>query len=265
MELHLQPIVSVSDYKSRSAEGLIRWRHPVAGMVPPDGFIPIAERDEAVIDQLTRWVIETAASHPKRLAVLGFPIRVCVNVSGMNLHSLDFPDRVAASLHSASVRPDVIGLEITETSAMRDPAATADILTRLRLKGFMLAIDDFGTGHSSLEALRRIPFSTVKIDKGFVTDIASSRSSLTILRAIIALAHDLGLACVAEGVESEAAAGLLAELGVDNLQGYFFSRPLPLARFATWIRRWNLALIGRPATGLDATAAWSGPREVKAD
>jgi EAL domain-containing protein (putative c-di-GMP-specific phosphodiesterase class I) len=130
---------------------------------------------------------------------------------------------------------------------MRDPAATADILTRLRLKGFTLAIDDFGTGHSSLEALRRTPFSTIKIDKGFIADLHNSpvsRSALTILRSMIDLARDLGLDCIAEGVENEAVAKRLVALGVSGLQGYYFSRPLRFDLFVDWYRS-RLATLGQ--------------------
>ncbi len=121
---------------------------------------------------------------------------------------------------------------------MHDLDATTATLTRLRLKGFPVAIDDFGTGHSSLTALRRMPFSTIKIDKSFVCDLQTSSDSLTIVRSVIQLAHDMRLASVAEGVDSSDVVRLLTEMGIDSLQGYYFSRPLPFDSFAIWLREW---------------------------
>jgi EAL domain-containing protein (putative c-di-GMP-specific phosphodiesterase class I) len=157
-------------------------------------------------------------------------------VSGRNLRSLDFPDQLAALLEQSGTPPAAIGLEITESVAMHDVNATADVLTRLRLKGFTLAIDDFGTGYSSLEALRRMPFSTIKIDKGFVADLRDSRDSVTIVKSIVDLARNMGLTTVAEGVENETVADLLIALGVDSLQGYYFSRALVFEQFHPWLR-----------------------------
>ena len=132
-----------------------------------------------------------------------------------------------------------IGLEVTESTAMHDLDTTTAVLTSLRLKGFPIALDDFGTGHSSLTALRRLPFSTIKIDKSFVGELETSNDSLTIVRSVIRLAHDMGLASVAEGVGTAGAVRRLTELGIDGLQGFYFSGPLPFEGFATWLRRWR--------------------------
>jgi EAL domain-containing protein (putative c-di-GMP-specific phosphodiesterase class I) len=145
------------------------------------------------------------------------------------------------------VRSDTLGLEITESVAMHDLHATTAVLTRLRLKGFPVAIDDFGTGHSSLTALRRMPFSAIKIDKSFVSDMRASSDSLTIVRSIIQLAQDMNLTSVAEGVESADSVHLLTELGIDSLQGYHFSKPLPFDEFATWLRDWSRSHVALPA------------------
>ena len=174
MELHLQPIVSAAGHVVTSAEALIRWRDPSLGLVLPDRFIPAAEADTDVIDRLTMWVAESGVAHYRRLAELGSEIQICINISGRNLQSLDFPDRMAGVLERMSAPPGAIGLEITETVATHDLDATTAILTRLRLKGFPVAIDDFGTGHSSLAALRRMPFSVIKIDKSFVGELETS-------------------------------------------------------------------------------------------
>jgi EAL domain-containing protein (putative c-di-GMP-specific phosphodiesterase class I) len=146
---------------------------------------------------------------------------------------------MAGVLNRVSAPPGAIGLEITESVAMHDLDATAAILTRLRLKGFPVAIDDFGTGHSTLTALRRMPFSAIKIDKSFVGEVETSSDSLTIVRSVIQLARDMRLASVAEGVASASTARVLTELGIDSLQGFYFSRPLPFDAFVEWLREWR--------------------------
>jgi EAL domain-containing protein (putative c-di-GMP-specific phosphodiesterase class I)/CheY-like chemotaxis protein len=238
MELHLQPIIAAASRKVKRAEALIRWRDPARGLVGPDQFISVAEQDRAVIDRLTMWVAETSVSHYRRLADMGSGIQICINISGQNLRSPDFPDRMAGLLERHSVPQGALALEITEGVVMHDLDATTPVLTRLRLKGFPVAIDDFGTGHSSYWKLRRMPFSAIKIDKSFVSELETSKDSLTIVRSVIQLAHDMGLASVAEGVGSADVARLLTELGIDSLQGYYFSEPLPFNGFAAWLKDW---------------------------
>jgi EAL domain-containing protein (putative c-di-GMP-specific phosphodiesterase class I)/ActR/RegA family two-component response regulator len=233
--LYLQPIVSAADFALDHLEGLARWRHPLLGIVTPDRFIPAAERDPATIDRFTMWVIEAAIEHSKRLAAAGYKTRIAVNVSGMDLRALDFPDRVAALVARCGGEPSSLAVEVTETVAMRDPGATGDILSRLRLKGIALSLDDFGTGNSSLVALRTMPFGELKIDKSFVMDMLRSHDSLTIVKSVIDLARNLGLTAVAEGVESEEIARRLIGLGCQKLQGYYFSRPLPIDELIAWL------------------------------
>jgi EAL domain-containing protein (putative c-di-GMP-specific phosphodiesterase class I)/ActR/RegA family two-component response regulator len=250
MELHLQPIVPGTRQSALQAEALIRWRHPRHGLIAPDLFVPVAEQDDAVIDGLTRWVVQTALGCYRELDARGMATRICVNVSGRNLRALDFPDQIAALLDEARVPAGAIGLEMTESVAMADVGATADVLTRLRLKGFALAIDDFGTGYASLEALRRMPFSTLKIDKAFVADMASSCDSLAIVTSVIELAHNMGLDTVAEGVEDAESAAVLRDLGVAAMQGFHFSRPLPFGAFTSWREAWpdrGAPIVAEPA------------------
>ena len=239
MELHLQPIVSAAGQSVTHAEALIRWRDPLHGVVPPEQFIPVVEQDVGITDRLTLWVAEAGVELFRRLAERGPAIQICVNISGRSLRSPDFPDRIAAVLERSSAPPGAIGLEITESIATEDLDRTAAILTRLRLKGFPVALDDFGTGHSSLTVLRRMPFSAVKIDKSFVSDLASSSDSLKIVRSVIRLARDLNLASIAEGVASAGTAELLTALGIDRLQGHYFSEPLPIESFAAWLHAWS--------------------------
>ena len=241
MELHLQPIVAAAGHGVRCAEALIRWRDPVRGLLPPDRFVSIAETDEQVIDQMTMWAVQTGAAQYRRLAQLGSAVRISINISGRNLRSLDFPDRMAALRERMAVPEYAIGLEITESVAMEDLDVTESVVTRLRLKGFPVALDDFGTGHSSLTALRRMPFSAVKIDKSFVGELQTSSDSFTIVKSVIQLARDMRLESVAEGVENADAARLLTELGIDHLQGYYFSPPRPFDAFTTWLHGWPAA------------------------
>ncbi len=239
MELHLQPIVSARDHTVTAAEALIRWQDPLLGEVAPERFILAAEQDAALIDRLTMWVVESAVGCHRRLAGYGLSVRVSVNLSVRSLRARDFPDRIADVLAYMSAPRDAIGLEITESAAMDDLEASADVLTRLRLKGFPVALDDFGTGHWSLTALRRLPFSAIKIDKSFVADVETSVDSLSIVRSVVRLARDLGLESVAEGVASAETARLLTELGIDYLQGHYFSPSLPVGEFAAWLRGWR--------------------------
>jgi EAL domain-containing protein (putative c-di-GMP-specific phosphodiesterase class I)/ActR/RegA family two-component response regulator len=267
MRLYLQPIVSSSNGHISHFESLIRWQHPHLGLVSPDDFVGVAERDEAVIDLLTDWVVNTAVGHHHRIAVAlsadsvarsgggGAGIPISVNLSGINLHNLDFPDRMAAIVEKAGLTPHALIFEVTESVAMRDEMRTTDILTRLRLKGFALAIDDFGIGHSSLKALRQIPFSEIKIDKSFVGDMRSSRNALAIVRSVIELGRSLDLDSVAEGVENDDIADLLGELGANKLQGYHFSRPMALDAALTWLA--NRQREERPAVPESTTTEMS--------
>ncbi len=234
-ELHLQPILNARDRSVTRLEALVRWRHPIFGMIPPDRFIPIAEQDEATIDALTFWVVETALAHYMKLSRQGFAIPISVNLSRVNLHALDFPDVVAAALEKRGIPPSALSFELTESAALGDPGAVIDILTRLRLKGFALMIDDFGTGYSSLHNLRHLPFSEIKLDKSFICDVLQSRDSLTIVKSVVDMARTLNLETVAEGVESASEAQFLTALGVTALQGYHFSRPLPLDALLNWL------------------------------
>lgn len=234
MELYYQPIVSAADTTTAChVEALIRWNHAVLGLVMPSAFIPMAETNQATIDRLTDWVLSAAATHVRALHDVGLPIPIAVNVSGANLQSVDYPEHVKALLGSG-FEPGSLIFEVTESVAARGPNA-ADILTRLRLKGFELSIDDFGTGYSSLEALRRIPFSSIKVDQTFVAGLPWSKDSLAIVKSVIALARSMDLESIAEGVETRELADQLIELGIDQLQGYYYSRPLPFPQLVPWL------------------------------
>lgn len=234
MEVHFQPIVSTGRRQPSHIEALTRWRHPELGMVPPDRFIPVAESDPAVIDNLTTWLIGAVIETRKSLGRAGVFVPISVNLSAINLHTLSFPDEVAARLLDAGIACSDIAFELTESAAVSNVDEMVDILTRLRLKGFRLMMDDFGIGYSSLHALRQLPFSAIKLDRSFIADI-DTPDSFAIVKSVIDLAHEMGLETVAEGVETEDAAQLLTRLGVTSLQGYLFSRPLPYPEISAWL------------------------------
>ena len=234
--LEFQPIVDAVTRLPVCFEALLRWSHPTLGRVSPDRFIPLAERDPACIAALTDWVVRTAARAAVELEAAGFRLPIAVNISAQNVRDLDFPERLQAILRAAQIDPSRLIVEVTETAAFGDPVRTTDVLVRLRLKGVELAIDDFGTGYSSLSALKHLPFSMLKIDKSFVTDLATSRDSYAIAKSVADLARNMGLSTVAEGVETEEAARILTEFGVNHLQGYLISYPLALSRLLVWLK-----------------------------
>ena len=250
LTLEFQPIVSRHPNTLKKLEALVRWNHPALGLVAPGDFLPVAEADKDVIDALTEWVIGAAVRAWKVLLDLGVSTPIAVNVSPLNLHDLAFPDRIARKMAAAGMPAEHLCLEITETAASSDPARMMDVLTRVRLKGMRLAIDDFGTGYSSLKALRQLPFSEIKIDQSFVSDMTTSSDSRAIVKAIVDLARNMEMAAVAEGVDTEMKARLLEEMNVDALQGFLIARSMPVQQVPTWLTAW---LGGAPAPK-DATA-----------
>ena len=226
LNLHYQPRLDGKLGRVIGAEALVRWVHPSRGMLLPAQFIPVLESSGA-IDALTDWVLDTALRQAGLWRRNGCCLDISVNVSARNLHDLDLPDRIASLCDSHGVPPKALTIELTETATMQDAGRIMDVLTRLRLKGFGLAIDDFGTGYSSLVQLRRLPFSEVKIDKSFVSDMLTSKDSAVIVRTIIAMARNLGIEPAAEGVESKITARELVKQGCHIMQGHWISRPLP--------------------------------------
>ncbi len=223
--LLFQPKVNLRSGAVSGAEALVRWRHPLRGVVPPLEFIPFAELS-ACIDQMTQWVGRTAAEQLRAWDDVGCRIDLSINVSARNLHEARLAERLEELCRTVGVDPARMTLELTETAAMRDAVQMMDVLTRLRVKGFKLSIDDFGTGYSSLVQLHRLPFNEIKIDRAFVGGCVTSPESRSIVRLVIDLAHALGMTAVAEGVESSAALRLLRDLGCDEAQGVFIAEPL---------------------------------------
>lgn len=235
-ELAYQPKISCGDGNLAGFEALARWRHPTHSFIPPDRFI-IAAETFGLIDRLTERLFDTGLSW---FAVFsrGRPgLRLSLNVSRRSLGDIAFAERVLAHCSRHGVAPESVILEVTETSALSDPTTSLDLLTRLRFKGFRLSIDDFGVGYSSIAQLVRLPFSELKVDKSFVINAATSTEARTVVRAIIGLAHNLGLEVTAEGVEDATTLSFLRECGCDLAQGYHIARPMFPADVERWVER----------------------------
>jgi EAL domain-containing protein (putative c-di-GMP-specific phosphodiesterase class I) len=235
---HFQPKVALRTGKVVGVESLARWQHPTDGLVFPDRFITLAE-ESGQIDALTQAILRTALRQARVWMTEGIALAVAVNVSMENLVSLDFPEQVEQALLTARIKPDMLILEVTESRLMRDRLASLDILARLRLRHIGLSIDDFGTGHASFEQLRDVPFTELKIDRGFVNGAARDPARRTIFEASLRLAKELGLKTVAEGAEDRDDWNFLRQSGCDLVQGYFVGRPMPGADLSNWITQWE--------------------------
>ena len=235
---YYQPKVAAATGKVVGVEALVRWRHPVDGMVLPDQFIGVAE-EHGLIDDLTRVVLTSALAQLKAWLAAGLALRVAVNVSMDNLASLDFLDFVVGQAATAGVSPKHVVLEVTESRLMNDLRASLETLTRLRLKRFGLSIDDFGTGHSSLTQLHNIPFDELKVDQSFVHGAWSDATARAIYEASLNLAKQLHMDVVAEGVEDRADFNFVVRSGCQMAQGYFIAKPMPAADLRQWMEDWH--------------------------
>lgn len=232
-ELYFQPKVDARSLQITAAEALLRWHHPQRGMVSPAVFIPVAER-YGLIGPIGNWVIEAACRQAAAWRQQGLRMRVAVNLSGYQMRQDDFAERIEQALKRHGIPPARFTCEITESVAMEDTRATQQAFEHLRRVGVHVSIDDFGTGHSSLASLRRLPAAELKIDRAFVSDLATSADARAIARAIVQMAHSLDLHVVAEGVETEAQRDVLVEMGCDELQGYLFAKPMTAQALALW-------------------------------
>jgi EAL domain-containing protein (putative c-di-GMP-specific phosphodiesterase class I) len=240
--LHYQPKVDMVSGRVIGAEALVRWPHESEGLIPPDEFVPIAERT-GLIGPMTEFVLRTALAQCKRWEHEGHALSVAVNLSARSLLDSDLVGDIARALSESGVDPSKLVLEITETSVMSDAEYAMRVLNRLSSMGVTLAIDDFGTGYSSLSYLKRLPVNEVKIDKSFVLNMHDDENDAVIVRSIIDLGRNLGLRIVAEGVETKSAWDALRAIGCDIAQGYFVSRPLPAEQFKTWLESIERSLV----------------------
>lgn len=227
--LHYQPIVSVESGALRGFEALVRWNHPTRGLLSPDTFIPCAE-DCGSVAAIGRWVLHEGCRQAAawlRSGTLGRDFTVSVNVSAQQLSSGAILDYVCDALRCASLAPEMLVLEITESAVIADPKYATELLKELKRVGVKLHLDDFGTGYTSLSYLHKLPMDAVKLDRSFLTSLAARREHAAIIHSIVDLAHNLGIKVIAEGVELQDQVALLRALDCDHAQGYFFGRPAP--------------------------------------
>ncbi|MBB2495799.1 putative bifunctional diguanylate cyclase/phosphodiesterase [Aquipseudomonas ullengensis] len=238
--LHYQPILDLCTGEISKLEALVRWQHPRLGLLSPDRFIGIAEAN-GFIAELDAWVLRRACQELHQLSLCGFPeLRVAVNCSALNLSHDDLPEEIELALRGSGIRAQRLELEVTENALMSNVNQALSLLQRIRGLGVSISIDDFGTGYSSLAYLKRLPLDTLKIDRSFLFDIATSNADQQIVQAIIGMAHPLHLKVVAEGVETETQLEFLRSVGCDFIQGYLLSKPLPLAELDTFLVEFRL-------------------------
>jgi diguanylate cyclase (GGDEF)-like protein len=234
LEVHVQPKAHTASGEVVGVEALVRWEHPEFGWVPPDEFVPVAERS-GLIGLLTTRVLEGAVAACARWRAAGLDLSVAVNLSTRSLHDADLVDRVARLLRRHDVPADRLTLEITEGSVMADPARAIALLHQLRELGVRLSVDDFGTGYSSLSYLQRLPVQEIKIDRSFIAALPEGGENVAIVRAIIDLGGHLGLDVVAEGVEDQATWEMLTAMECDLVQGWHLARAMPIDDLAPWL------------------------------
>jgi len=234
--MHAQPKLAIASGELAGVEMLARWQSPLYGNVPPDLFIEVAER-HGLMERLTEVVLRKSLRACRDWTREGLVTSVAVNFSAGALHHLDLPDVIGRMLAEVGVAPEQLVIEITETATIQNHLHTLDVLTRLRLQGIGLAIDDFGCGYATLQQLKEIPFTELKVDRSFVHAATTDRAASSIVKNCIDLAHQLGLIAVAEGVETRRDWELVAALGCDVAQGYYLSRPFPVDQLAPWLAR----------------------------
>ena len=251
MSLHYQPKVDSTRDSIIGVEALLRWRHPQRGMISPETFIALAERFGIIIS-LGNWVIEEACRQLAQWRAVGLHMRVAINLSVHQLREAGLARRIATTLKRHGVDADQLLCEITESIAMEDTQATQRTFEELRSIGVYLSIDDFGTGYSSLNYLRQLPAQQVKIDRSFIRDLETEEDARAVVQAVIGLAHALDLRVVAEGVETAGQRDILRAMRCDELQGYFYAKPMPADMLLAWARG------DKPAGSADFSASVLG-------
>ena len=250
-ELAFQPVLSTRSGRIVTAEALLRWRHPQRGLIGPSSFIPLAEETGLMIP-LGEWVVREVCRQASAWQLdRGAPIRLAVNLSATQFRHQNLVEVIRSALEAEQLDARCLEVELTESSVMINPEESAGVLRQLRKMGITVAIDDFGTGYSSLSYLRRFPIDKLKIDRSFVHDLVTSRTDESIVRAITALAHSVGLQVVAEGVETEEQLRCVRELGCDQWQGYYCCEP----QTATYFGRMLAEQSSATRTGLVAALA----------
>ena len=249
LEIYYQPKVSVLDWRVVGAECLARWRHPERGIIGPASFVPVLEA-HGMINQLTHEVLRKAAQQLGQWQRLGHSFKLSVNVSMDDLDQADLPEKFEHIVTSAGIETKQITLELTESRLMDNLTLSLEILTRLRLKGFGLSIDDFGTGFSTMENLKQLPVTELKVDRAFVNGATDDEAARAILGSSIQLGKIFRLNLVAEGVETQQDWDLIAHSGCDEVQGYFIAKPMAAAAFVDWKTDWDQRLLQTGSTEL---------------
>ena len=225
-----QPQVRLVDGSLIGAEALIRWRHLVRGLVPPEEFMPVVN-SSAISERIASWVLQTACRQARAWELAGQGIRVAVNLSPSQLQSGDLAEAVAETLTATGLTPSLLELEVTEDIILQDEQRVLDTFMRIQKLGVRILFDDFGTGYASLTYLKKFPLDGLKIDRSFVFDLLADSDDAAIVGSTIGLSRQLGLTVIAEGIENRATSDLLLSMGCEEGQGYLFSCPLAVADF----------------------------------
>jgi len=252
LRLFFQPKIELASGRIAGAEVLLRWQHPIRGLLGPEAFIPFAEQT-GFVRQVTRWTLEHSLACSVDWLSAGRPLPLSVNVTVDDINEENFHLRVASALARHRLPPALLTLEVTESGFIDDPARAIAMLDALAHLGLHLSIDDFGTGYSSLSHLARMPVHEVKIDRSFIQGLETESEFAAVVRSAIDMGHSLGLQVVAEGIESETAARRLADMHCDVGQGYLYAKPMPRAEFERWLE--GRARVPIPATVRAATHA----------
>ncbi len=250
IETYFQPQISLTDGKITGAECLARWRHPIKGLVPPAAFISVAE-EHGLIDALTLTVFRKAMECHGEWTRQGHDLKISVNVSMNNLERLDLPEEFADITRQSGVDIRNVMLEMTESRLMSNLAASLEIITRLRLKGFGLSVDDFGTGYSSMEKLNQLPFNELKVDRAFVFGAAGDAGARAILDLSVQMGRALDMCIVAEGAETQEDWDLVTASGCDEMQGFVIAKPMPANEFIYWKKHWEQMLAGNAPVSIN--------------
>ena len=229
-ELFYQPQVRLTDGGLIGAEALIRWRHPTRGLLSPSEFMPVVNTS-AISDRVATWVLETACRQARTWEIGGHHLRVGVNLSPSQFQSTDLATAVAETLDVTGLTPALLELEVTENILLRDEEKVLETILRIQQLGVRIVFDDFGTGFASLSYLKKFPLDVLKIDRSFVVELLGDSGDVAIVGSTIDLSGKLGLSVIAEGIENRATADLLASMGCDEGQGYFFGRPMQAQAF----------------------------------
>jgi diguanylate cyclase (GGDEF)-like protein len=245
LSLVYQPKLALDGGQFAGVEALARWNDPELGFVSPGEFVPLAEQTN-LIRPLTLWVLREAIRQMAAWKSAGLDVPVSVNLSARNLVDETLPDRVKELLREWDIEPRYLMMEVTESAVLADPERAGNVIERFQKSGVALSIDDFGTGYSSLTYVRTMPAAELKIDRSFVKGLESSESNTAIVRAVVGLAHSLGMKVVCEGVETDAALLRLRELGCDFAQGYLLSRPLPAREVLDYVAKSAFRVFGNP-------------------